>query len=76
MDIDVYHCPNCDVVQGPSLSEWLPPSRNNTSSLLNLSCLTPSLCLGWGGVEGHSAEFFLCFGGGMGRPLQAPEAKH
>lgn len=23
MDIDVYHCPNCDVVQGPSLSEYL-----------------------------------------------------
>lgn len=23
VDIDVYHCPNCDVVQGPSLSEYL-----------------------------------------------------
>lgn len=23
MDIDVYHCPNCDVVRGPSLSECL-----------------------------------------------------
>lgn len=22
VDIDVYHCPNCDVVQGPSLSEY------------------------------------------------------
>lgn len=22
MDIDVYHCPNCDVLRGPSLSEY------------------------------------------------------
>lgn len=33
VDIDVYHCPNCDVVQGPSLSEYLSSmahfSRNN-----------------------------------------------
>lgn len=27
-------------------------------------CLTPSLCLGWGVVEGHSAEFSFALVGG------------
>lgn len=33
MDIDVYHCPSCDVLQGPSLSECPPPPTPVLSSL-------------------------------------------
>lgn len=66
MDIDVYHCPNCNVVQGPSLSEWLPPPE--TTRLLSSTSVSNPLVvfrLGGGGVvEGHSAEFSFALVGG------------
>lgn len=49
VDIDVYHCPNCDVVQGPSLSEYCYLSLVACflcflSTSLPLS-LSPNMCL-------------------------------
>lgn len=84
MDIDVYHCPNCDVVRGPSLSEcwpsaarfplsWISPSNPSSRFWAPTSPLLRGVR-----VTQPEPEFFFSFTRGMGggSTSASPEAKH
>lgn len=80
VDIDVYHCPNCDVERGPSLSEYILPhiqAHSNQTSSFSPAALPPTDCrtgpVGGGSLSAQLHFSFLA-NGGMGHLQKAQRA--